>query len=600
MKPPLGSLAPLLLACLALCAGAAPGGDVTAFLRQTMPEAAEPAATAANGRLAVSFDVVGGLVSVLWPGAGGVEQAGRLPGAPKPRAARWGVDTGDGVVWMDAPEARASTANTGRALVETAWQTEVGEIRQRVVVPPEMDGFVTEISGRGGAEPRALVWEQALLPATDRPRGVPLAAPPFAAARGFAGAVFGDGRGAFVFRPGEPAPEDRERARRLAEEDANRAGWDIFEGGTWIATGATGRMTARFPDAPPPGQAAAGAASARLELRVSPVRDGEAWRAVAAVAFGGSRSSATETLRALLDRPFSEWAAAAETAGEPPQPLPEAARRAVDRLLLSWDDLRDTVVFAPCGTPPLAVVTPQLAACAALALSKTGLTERAERQLDFLMGLARTKETATAPAGSLPVLAHADGARAFPEAVVNASDAAWCLLALRDATALWPEARRNAFLAKHRDKAAVLGDFLVRWADLNTGEPLPDFDWRALRPAASFESLLAGLLGIGAAGDLAAAAPREWTEWRRGLEARVRFALANDPASVTLSPSLAAWIAATNTAGLPPGFRGTVARTVPFDGPETLGDAARRALGGEAPGDALAAALQLLLAPSGG
>jgi len=536
-------------------------------------------------------------VSVLWPGAGGIEQAGSLPGTARPCAAHWGVDTGDGVAWLNEMEGQVSTHSGG--LVETVWRRDGEEIRQRIVAPPGMDGFVVELEARTATEPPALVWEQALLPATDRARGVPLAAPPFAAARGFAGAVFGDGRGAFVFRPGEPAPEDRERARRLAEEDANRAGWDIFEGGTWIATGATGRMTAQFPDAPPPGRAAVGAASARLELRVIPVPDGEGWRAVAAVGFGGSRNTATETLRTLLDRPFGEWAAAADKAGELPQPLPETARHAADRLLLSWDELRGTVVFAPCGTPPLAVVTPQLAACAALAFSRLGLTDQAEKQLEFLMGLVRTKETDAAPAGSLPVLAHADGAHAFPEAVVNASDTAWCLLALRDATAPWPPARREAFLEKHRDKATVLGDFLVRWSDLNTGAPLPDFDWRVFRAAASFEPVLAGLLGIAAAGDLAAPS-REWMDWRRSLEARVRFALANDPASVTLSPALAAWIAATHTAGLPPGFRGTVAQTEPFSGPEELGDAVTRVLGDAPPADALSAALRVLLLPSGG
>lgn len=596
MKPAKG-MAFLLLACLPLCAGAAPGGDVTAFLRQTMPEAADPAATAANGRLAVSFDAAGGLVSVLWPGAGGIEQAGSLPGTARPRAARWGVDTGDGEIWLDAAEGEVSPRSGG--LVETVWRRDGEEIRQRIVAPPGMDGFVMELVVRGDTEPREMVWEQALLPATARPRGAPLSAPPFAAARGFAGAVLADDRGAFVFRPGSLAPEDEARARDLAERGAAGVAWDVFEGGAWIATGAAGRMTARFPDAAPPGQAAAGAQAARLELRAVPTRDGDSWKAVAAVAFGENRNTAADTLRALLDRPFDEWAAAAGTAGTLPPDLPEAVRPACERLLLSWDDAQGTVVFAPWGRPPLAVVTPQLAACAALAFSRLGLTDQAERQLGFLMGLVRAKETAAAPAGSLPALAHADGAPAFPEAVVNASDAAWCLLALRDATAPWPPARRDAFLAKYRATVTVLGDFLVRWSDLNTGVPLPDFDWRVFRAAASFEPALAGLLGIGAACDLAAP-PREWGNWRRSLEARVRFALANDPASVILSPALAAWIAATDTAGLPPGFRGTVAQAEAFTGPEELGAAARRALGDAPPADALAAALRGLLPPSDG
>lgn len=592
MKPANG-MAFLLLACLPLCAGAASGNDITAFLRQTMPEAADPAATAANGRLAVSLDAAGGLVSVLWPGAGGVEQAGSLPGTARPCAARWGMDTGDGVVWLDTAEGQVST-NGGK--VDTVWRRDGEEIRQRIVAPPGMDGFVVELEARTTTEPREIVWEQAFLPATARSRGVPLSAPPFAAARGFAGAVLADGRGVFVFRPGSLAPEDEARARDLAERGAAGVAWDVFEGGAWIATG---RMTARFPDAAPPGQAAAGAQAARLELRVAPTRDGDSWKAVAAVAFGENRNTAADTLRALLDQPFDEWAAAAGTAGTLPPDLPETARPAVERLLLSWDDTQGTVVFAPWGRPPLAVVPPQLAACAALAFSRLGLTDQAEKQLDFLMGLVRAKETATAPAGSLPVLAHANGTPAFPEAVVNASDAAWCLLALRDATAPWPPARRDAFLAKHRATVTVLGDFLVRWSDLSTGAPLPDFDWRVFRAAASFEPVLAGLLGIGAACDLAAP-PREWGNWRRSLEARVRFALANDPASVTLSPTLAAWIAATDTAGLPPGFRGTVAQTDPFSGPEELGDAVTRVLGDGPPADALAAALRVLLLPSDG
>ncbi len=594
MKPANG-MALLLLACLPLRAGAAAGNDITAFLRQTMPEASDPAATAANGRVAVSLDAAGGLVSVLWPGAGGIEQAGSLPGTARPRAARWGVDTGDGVVWLDAAAGDVSTRNGG--LVETVWRRNGEEIRQRLVAPPGMDGFVVELEARTATEPREMVWEQALLPTTEQPRGVPLSAPPFAAARGFAGAVFADGRGAFVFRPAAPTPEDGARARDLAERGAAGVAWDVFEGGVWIATGATGRMTARFPDAAAPGQAAAGAQAARLELRVAPARDGDSWKAVAAVAFGGNRSVAADTLRALLDRPFSERAAGAETAGAFPPGLPEAARPALERLLLSWDDTQGTAVFAPWGRPPLAVTTPQLAACAALAFSRLGLTDHAERQLGFLMGLVRTRETAV-PAGSLPALAHANGAPAFPEAVVNASDAAWCLLALRDATAPWPPARRDAFLAKHRDTVTVLGDFLVRWSDLNTGVPLPDFDWRVFRAAASFDPVLVGLLGIGAACDLAAP-PREWMDWRRGLEARVRFALANDPASVTLSAALAAWIAATDTTGLPPGFRGTVAQTEPFGGPEELGNAVKRVLGDAPPADALAAALRGLLPSEG-
>lgn len=596
MKPANG-MAFLLLACLGLCAGAAPGGDVTAFLRQTMPGAADPAATAANGRLAVSLDAAGGLVSVLWPGAGGVEQAGSLPGTARPCAAHWGMNIGDGVVWLDTMEGEVSTRNEG--LVETVWRRDRETVRQRLVAPPGMDGFVMELVVQGDTEPREMVWEQAMLPATAQPRGVALSAPPFAAARGFAGAVLADGRGAFVFRPGSLAPEDGARARDLAERGAAGVAWDVFEGGAWIATGATGRMTARFPDAKAPGQAAAGAQAARLEVRAVPTRDGDSWKAVAAVAFGGNRSAASDTLRALLDRPFDEWAAATETAGAFPPGLPAAARPALERLLLSWDDTQGTAVFAPWGRPPLAVTTPQLAACAALALSRLGLTDHAERQLGFLMELVREKETAAAPAGSLPLLAHANGTPAFPEAVVNASDAAWCLLALRDATAPWPRARRDAFLAKYRETVTVLGDFLVRWSDLNTGAPLPDFDWRVFRAAASFESVLSGLLGIGAAGDLAAAPPREWMEWRRGLEARVRFALANDAASVVLSPTLAAWITATDTAGLPPGFRGTVAQTEAFTGPEELEGAVTRALGGGPPEDALAAALRVLLSPDG-
>ncbi len=544
-------------------------GEPMDFLLETMPGRIPPPAVMGNGRLGACLDASGSIVSLIWPGAGGPEQTG-LIGADDPAVSgRWGVDFGDGVSWLDASvwqvEVQESGGN-GESFVKTVSRHgESGvEIIQRCLVPKDMDGLLLHLEIRGAARLPRVYWQGAMRPCLGHAPGLPLAGPAFPAAAGFAGFVSDDATALFSFRPERLSAGEWDRARRLAGQGFQEAEWDVFGAGVWVLMGGSMVRRAFFSvDALENGvPVSLDGDTGVVELHLQGTAD--SCRTWTGIAFAHDRMRARAVLADLHQGDWEAWPTVTPTA--------LAGREQAMQLLRQCRDSGTGMVVAlPCGRPPLAFSWPSLGAWAAMAFSMNGAFDEAAGQLEALLGAIQKEDEPGVPAGSIAPLLRPGGVAAFPGGVFNSADTAWVLLAVRDVTAPWPEESRRALVERHWPDIEHMADFLARWSDFTTGLPIPGFDWTARRNAPTFEALLMHLLASSAAGDLAAVVdreiPPEWGAWRRGLDARVRFALANPPDSAPISTALGGWLALHPGLELPPLFRGNVmaGKPVPFE-----------------------------------
>lgn len=549
-------------------------GDAVLFLQDMMPDRMPLPAVTGNGRLGASLDTSGAVVSVIWPGTGGREQTGLIGETEGPApAGRWGVDFGEGVSWLDAPVWRVTgqeSGGDGDSFVKTVSRLgESGiEAIQHALVPKDTDGLLLHLEIRGVERVPRVFWQGVMRPCTGHAPGLPLSGPAFPAAAGFAGFVSDDTKALFTFRPERLSAGEWDRARRLAGQGFREVEWDVFGGGVWVLMGGPMVHRAFFSmDSLEKGAPASlDGETAVFELRLQGTAESRStWTGVA---IAHDRATARAVLETLTGEGRVSVAGLSAVS--------EEGARAM-RLLRQCQDLDSGMVVAlPCGRPPLAFSWPSLGAWAAMAFSMNDARDNAARQLQALLSALQKGDAPGMPAGSMAPLLRPGGVAAFPGGVFNSADTAWVLLALRDVTAAWPKESRRELVERHWPEIELMADFLVRWSDFTTGLPVPGFDWSARRSASTFETLLMHLLAAGAAEELALVADREippdWSSWKRALDARTRFALANPPDSTPVSTALGGWIALHPEIELPPLFRGLVMadQAVPFESVEDL------------------------------
>lgn len=541
-------------------------GSPVGYLLETMPDRAIPKTILSNGLLGVGLDESGSLVSLVWPGTGGIEQTGVIERDGYGIAGHWGIDFGGGISWLDSPDWEVDHTNTdpaGRFTVTESRHRELGvEAGQWCLTKKTKNGVWFGLEIRGASKVPRVYWQCAVVPGTGHVPGVPLAGPLFPASAGFAGFPSDDGEVLYTFRPGHVSSSDWERARRMAAQGSGESAWDVFGGGTWVAMGSSLVRRAVFTADTAEQGSRVSLAKEPMLLELRPLGESKLCRAGIGISFADGREKARSSV-GLLGADVWDPLEFANAMTEKDRSL---------RLLhQSLDSASGMVVALPCGRPPLAFSWPVLGAWAALAFSLNGAHDQAERQLEALLGAVNPEDAPDVPAGSIAPLLRTDGTPAFPAGVFNSADTAWVLLALRDVTAPWPKETRKGFAARHWAKIETMADFLLRWSDMATGRPIPGFDWERRRDASTFEMLLLHLLASGAAEDLAALSgretPPEWTDWKRGLDAQVRFALANQRDETPLTTALGGWLALHPDVALPPLFRGNVmaGQAVPFE-----------------------------------
>lgn len=521
---------------------------------------------AGNGKTALSLDRHGVIVSCIWPGPGGLDQFAppeSSDGNALPRGgARWGVRVrrDEPVLWQDD----AGWKVDGPAFSEPGSMSLRGRhthsktglvVLQTVYVHPGQSAFTVTIIVESGTVAEIL-WLQDGDPALDRAPEWPDHRLLQAGARDFAAHVRADGKHAVQFRPAGVTGQDREHLRHLAASPPVDAKWDVFPEGAACALSVTpdGQTVFSCVDARGnTGPAAFG--DTRLLLSRVPSPDAAPQMLELHCVLANSPRLAAEALDSLF--PEEGLPREMRMAVEPP---PKSLTREQYQQL--WPDIammRATAapnsvgVFLPVSSPPLAVASPELQAWLDWAAALLNPENADPPGMPVFLKRLSTADTPNMPRWSLAPLLDTGGDAAAPEMVWSPAPTAWALMGTARRSRCLPGELRAKELAPLWDQAARAMDCLRRWTDPLTGAPRPGFDPQRMACAASVaDILLAGAAcdaALSIAEDLHIAPPAEWREWRRELDAQVRFHLVKTPAEPwPLSPSAALWLALT----LPP------------------------------------------------
>ncbi len=509
-----------------------------------------------NGRLTVTLSNTGRIASVHWPSPGYFNQitytmkpddAGRLF-VPENHGLTWATRRGETFAWEkndDFETAMTHSTFVGRppsvkagALLgcRVAGSGETGT--PEFFVHGERDLLVAQFQPDLFEAPDRVYWCANFSPCTRLIPELPFADRLLDYANDFAVFTPDNGRTIVHFRPENPRGLDWDRARALAEENADAAEWERFGDGVWIAQrpsvppagfqcGVSGTDFSAFEQAKNGtlgGQTAAvGHCDSAFEFVPVVSPDGSKAEPITMyIAFGHTYAAAIEQLEyayetgydRLLREASEHWAqrvAPGGFSGDRRDILLEAILNCMDRET-------GGLVRMPLTSPPLHIDVPRHGVMAAYALSVAGRHELVRKRIDFYLDALRERDAPGRPAGSLPAALYTTGQEAAPHLILDVQAAAWVLWLCREhANALEP-GERGAFVSAIWPKLELAAEFLASWQDPRTGMPRTAFDPETLRDAQTPELVIRIHMALESALELAALEGEDRPGWRKRLQ----------------------------------------------------------------------------------
>ncbi len=542
----------LILLLMAACGAA---GQAHASTFATALGAPQETAVVGSGGLTAALDAGGRVCALLWPGPGGMDQLWSGPALATaatmyspPGGIVWGLVTDHRVEWTNGPEWRHTqrTPLPGAPIVETQsqWPARNWRVTQTVFVLPQRDVLVCHVEVEGTADVRALVVRGAYAPCTRNIPQMPVADSYLDALNGFAAFVDVQAGAVFHFRPEEVNERLTLEAGELLSRDADFATWAGYGAGVWIGVGAftkpqfagcgplrdsetpltdaryralLGPSESFFTFTPEQGKLAA-------TLAVSVARDAETARNLMDATRTQGYSALREETRADWDSRLREMRSL-PTAGTLTPRMTALAQACLGVLAAGTDAASGALVRAPIVRPPMSADWPRFSAYSPLAFDLAGLPKAAERLLAF-HSAAVVLNPGDAPLGSLPVALRPDGQSALPSCWQDPRTAALFLWGTVQHARGLDGPGRTAYLTGAWPQLEAAGDFLTRWVNPRTREPLPGFDEERLRDVSGPELTITVLTGLDfflEAADFLGRSRPEWRERRAELEGLARF-----------------------------------------------------------------------------
>ncbi len=515
-------------------------------------------AIAGNGGLTVGVDRSGRIALCRWPSPGYYNQVRYLAShdapAPLGDGLMWGLRIDDRTLWLCGEpwetRVRYEREDTGGIEIARTLSEPKLAVTERIHVHPGRDLLILRLTVSGCSSAPALYWYANFSPCTRLIPEAPIADWALDACNDFA--VFtADGGGTFRhFRPNHPNAGAWRKADELAASHASLEAWTAFGDGVWIAYASpnkvagfrceadSGALAASLNGPVTSSGPAAATGPCHSVIALTPVLEGQDYVATVFAAFGKNDAEAASTLAyatqqgydALVDDTrnyWLEWLRPAVIPNTDDAPLLAACKRDLMTLAMCTDRASYAVVRSPSAQPPRAMDSAEDGAWATMAYSLAGYREMARTHSLFYGKTIRAQDEPCKPRGSLPAATYANGVDALPSWAIRPEAAAWMLGSFWQTGSTLDTPERHAYLEEVWEYVKDSGDFLTRWTDARTRQPLYSFSYEAGRDTQSTELVLATCMGIDAAIRIAAAlgrpVPPEWTHRKRQLDSLVLF-----------------------------------------------------------------------------
>ncbi len=195
---------------------------------------------------------------------------------------------------------------------------------------------------------------------------------------------------------------------------------------------------------------------------------------------------------------------------------------------------------------PFYGVTPETSAWVAYAYAVEEEWEKADGLLNFQRSTMRNTHARGKPIGSLPVAAYSNGTEATPHLWLNRSGTAWWLGACHHVHRLLPENMLSIFWEQYKDSITIAGDYLAESIQPRNAEPLPGFDARYMMDVRSIQADIMQYTGLLSAIHLLESSgetiPGLWTQSINDLETYLAFEQLNQDAAWEVDTSLPLWL----------------------------------------------------------
>jgi len=516
-----------------------------------------PAAVmAGNGRLTVSLDASGSVVSLRWPSPGYFEHGWTPVNEDSRRTLSFGIHDGETLHWAREGEQRYRTPSS--VVIENAWEAGAYRVRQETFVHPALDTLLVRLHVDGDARPEAVIVSWRPAPTSRVTPQLPIPA----RSAGGTLTLHEAGR-VYAVKPHDHSASTRALLDSAVTGHAGTQGLSIEGPAIWLGLEThpgPSHIHLALRREPLPGamptttgrHALTGPADAWLSVRPEAV-DGGGWEAWVLLSAADSLHTLEESMREtslrrayLLDGVDRFWDTRMLGVHLPgPAESPEAtlARRALMTILMLQDRTSGAIARAPVSMPPLALDRPADSIWAGHALAAAGLTAEAQRHFRFLASAMRDGRRRSHD-GAFAEAYYADGAEAMPPAVLDADHSAWFIWAVHAASELLPPEQASGFRESMWGPVQRAADFIHGWWDPSRRRPLASFDPIALRDRARPEQLLTAYGALDNALAIAAHAGTRHDHWvsrRAELRALIDYHLVDESGDWRLTDPSPFW-----------------------------------------------------------
>jgi hypothetical protein len=507
-----------------------------------------PTALIGNGKLTARVASDGTVASCRWPSPGYFEQLGQKSlstDAEQAPSIGWAVAIGSDVHWLAAATTPKSTYIDSAPFgvrMQTTMPGTATAVDQIVFVHPTKDLLIFQCIVHDEIQNPRLFFYADFSPSVSLPAELPLGFAPIGRVDDFAAVALDETNCIAHFRPDETSRYNYDDAIRLLGSVQRGQKMDLspFKSGVWIALAALQPVKVRqVGNENSPTSARSGVDQARLTpqsvavgfcdsaLEIEAEKDENGYSATVVIAFGETQKQILRLLKESTSAGYNTLFFEAQSywneslsAKKPssPDPVVSALSKRCLAVLIASNDTKSGAMVREAGSTPRLADSPEDGAWAIAAFDAVGLSENAERHIQFYSEAVRTLTTRGKPSGSMPSALFANKSPATPNVVLDFAAPAWYLWACRQHARVLEREASKKWLDVNWTPISAAADFLAAWKDPRTGEPLATYNAALGRDSKDTKALLDAHTGLASAVWMANLLGKDAQPWRQTLQ----------------------------------------------------------------------------------